>query len=291
MLFISSMLDTMRHFPPSLVSPLVTEWERIARNADGTVSIQLRDLHARIAGRLDSTTHYAASTLKLAIGVTALAEIEAGRADPRQPIAVHDGFRSTTGVLFRLARDDDQDDATWDRVGETETFGGLVERMIVDSSNIASNLIADQVTLAAIGRTLQAVPAPGLAMRHLFGDVPARRSSLRNSVTADGLCRTVAALARGRLLSAKGTDQLLGLLARQTTRRMIPAGLPDATWSAGKPGWLDEVTHDVQLVRPDGAPEYILAVCTTTELGARADDLIARISRTTWEHWIAWHTP
>jgi beta-lactamase class A len=284
------MLYPMRHFPPSAIAPLVAEWDRIARPAGGTVSIQLRDLRAQVAGRLDDTTHYAASTIKLAIGVTAFADIAAGRVDPLRPVPVRDEFSTTTGERFRLARCDDQDEATWDRLGATQTFGTLVERMIVDSSNIAANLVAEQVTLAAVARTLGAVPAPGVAVRHLLGDAAARHSGLHNDATADGLCRVLAALARGRLLPAEQTGQLLGLLAGQTTRRMIPAGLPDATWSAGKPGWLDDVAHDVQLVRPGVAPEYILAVCTTTELGARADDLIARISHVTWEHWIAWHT-
>jgi beta-lactamase class A len=45
----------------------------------------------------------------------------------------------------------------------------------------------------------------------------------------------------------------------------------------------------VALVRPERAPAYVLAVCTTTGLDEAAEQLVARISAVTWEHWMKWH--
>ena len=280
----------MRHYLPPQIASLAADWTRVARVPTGTVSVQLRDVGGPIAGRLEHMTHYAASTVKLAIGVTALADIETRRTDQHHPVAVHDTFPGAGSREFRLSRADDNDDATWNRLGASDTFGNLLERMIVDSSNIAANLVAQRVTLRAVGRTLGLAPGPAVTMSHLFGDRLAQASASRNAVTAAGLGALMAAVARGHLISPAATHGLLELLARQTTRQMIPAGLPAGTWSAGKPGWFGDVNHDVQLVRPDGAPEYILAVCTTTGLGGDAAGLIASISRITWKHWTAWHT-
>jgi beta-lactamase class A len=70
---------------------------------------------------------------------------------------------------------------------------------------------------------------------------------------------------------------------------MIPAGLPAGPWSASKGGWVTGVKHDVALVRPPATPPYVLAVCTTTDMGdPDGVDLVARLSAVTWEHWAAW---
>jgi beta-lactamase class A len=69
---------------------------------------------------------------------------------------------------------------------------------------------------------------------------------------------------------------------------MIPAGLPAGTWSASKGGWTAAVKHDVALVRPAGAPAYVLAICTTTGLDEAAEQLVARLSAITWGYWMTW---
>jgi beta-lactamase class A len=82
----------------------------------------------------------------------------------------------------------------------------------------------------------------------------------------------------------------VALLARQSHLDMIPAGLPDGTWSASKGGWVTGVKHDVALVRPPAAPPYVLAVCTTTDLSdPDGMDLVARLSAVTWDLWNRWH--
>jgi beta-lactamase class A len=82
----------------------------------------------------------------------------------------------------------------------------------------------------------------------------------------------------------------LEILGRQTHRAMIPAGLPDGTWSASKGGWVTGVKHDVAFVRSVAAPEYVLAVCTTSDLpDAAGMELVARLSAVTWEQWSRGH--
>jgi beta-lactamase class A len=111
-----------------------------------------------------------------------------------------------------------------------------------------------------------------------------------NTVTAAGLAALLAGTTDGSLLGADATATALDLLSRQTHRRMIPAGMPDDTWSASKGGWVPGVAHDVALVRPPVAPPYVLAICTTSGLpDAEGAALVARLSAVTWEHWTRWH--
>lgn len=272
-----------------MVDELQAAWEREAEAVRGEVSVQLRTLDGPVASRAAGSPHYAASTVKLAVLVAALAQSATGRLDLRREVEIRDVFASAAGGRFTLAQADDQDDATWSRLGGTLPIGTLLERMVVDSSNIATNAVVETIGLAPVRGAAAFACGAGMTMRHLIGDEPAKAGGLGNTVTASALGGLMGALAAGRLLPPAPTRDALDLLARQRHRRMIPAGLPAGTWSAGKAGWTAAVDHDVALVRPEHAPPYVLAVCTTTGLEEAAERLVARLSAVTWEHWTRWH--
>ena len=272
------------------VTALTAHWDREASAVPGEVSVQLQTLDAPVASRHAESPHYAASTVKLAVLVAALAESAAGRLELQREVEIRDAFPSAAGGRFTLRQADDQDDATWRELGGRLPLGTLLERMVVESSNIAMNTIVEEIGFDPVRRATAAAGADRLTVNRLIGDERAEARGLTNAVTARGLAQLLGSLAAGRLLPASATWQALDLLACQRHRQMIPAGLPAETWSASKGGWTAAVDHDVALVRPERAPAYVLAVCTTTGLGAAAERLVARISAVTWEQWTTWHT-
>lgn len=290
----------MRNFPPSRTDrlefvetkkfrELLVAWHQIAMSTPGDVSIELQSLHRPVICRRPEVMHYAASTLKVAVLIGALAEVSAQRLDLDHPLLVNDSFTSAAGGQFTMKQKDDQDDATWSNLGKFIPLRTLLNRMITESSNIATNVVLNQITIEAVVRTLRGSSIDGLTFGHLIGDLQAMASGNTNRVSAQGLAQLMSHLARGRLLPRHATSWAIELMAAQRHRQMIPAGLPAGTWSANKPGWTDRVHHDVALVRPTCAPEYILAICTTTSPEADADALVAELSAATWEHWTSWH--
>ena len=271
------------------VLALTAHWDREASAVPGKVSAQLRTVDSPVASRHAEAPHYAASTVKLAVFVAALAEIVAGRLHLGQEIEIRAAFPSAAGRRFTLRQADDQDDATWRHLGDSVPVDTLLERVVLDSSNIAMNTIVEQIGFDPIRRVAAAACADGMSMNRLIGDERAEACGRTNTVTASALSQLLGSLAAGRLLPASATLRALNLLARQKHRRMIPAGLPRGTWSASKGGWTAAVKHDVALVRPECAPPYVLAVCTTTGLDEAAERLVARLSAVTWEHWTRWH--
>ncbi|PZF86737.1 serine hydrolase [Jiangella anatolica] len=259
---------------------LAERWDRELDGVPGEVSIQLRTADGvPVAGLRPAAPHYAASTMKLAVLVAALT---GGCFGPDTELHVHDTFPSALGGTFTIRQADDQDDATWRRLGAMVPAPALLERMIADSGNLATNLVLERLGLDPV----RAVH-PGVTVNRLIGDQAAEAAGITNTVTAAGLSGLLAALAAGALLPRAATDAALAVLAGQRHRRMIPAGLPPHVWSASKGGWTGAVNHDVALVRPGGAPAYVLAVCTSTGLDADAERLIARLSAVTWAHWTA----
>lgn len=263
-------------------------WEDVVRGREGRFSLELRSGDALVASRDAHARHYPASTIKLAVLMALLRDRTAGIPEALGSVTVHDEFPSAVGGTFRVKQSGDQDDETWARLGTPVDVMELADRMVTLSSNIATDLLVERIGLASVRRYLEDLRLdPEMRVDRLIGDDAAEAAGTTNCVTASALARLMTHIATGR---DADSSTALGILARQTHRGMIPAGLPDDAWSASKGGWVPAVKHDVALVRPVSAPEYVLAVCTTADLPhAEGMDLVARLSAVTWEKWVGWH--
>lgn len=249
--------------------------------------MQLRASGEVIAEHDADHAHYAASTMKLAV----LGALLQDGWTPSSELRVVDRFTSAVGGEFVVRQADDQDDPTWARLGQQVEIDHLAERMIVVSSNVATDVLAGWLGLPRVRAFVERAGLAGqIDVHRLIGDTAAETAGVTNTVTAAGLGRLMEGLTGGSLLDQPATRRATELLAGQTHLEMIAAGLPQGTWIASKGGWVDGVNHDVALVRPDSAPDYILSICTTTGLSHDAGcSLVAELSRITWEYWHTWH--
>lgn len=207
-------------------------------------------------------SHYAASTIKLAVLVAAARAGDGGRLDPTAGIKVTDRWSGADGAPFTLVADDADPDLAA-RTGQLVPLEDLLEAMITTSSNVAANVVVDAVGMAAVERAVVAVDAGGCRLRHHFGDRRARAAGPVNTVTAAGLAALMAGIGRASAASPPRCQEMEQRCARQQHRELIPAALPFGTFVASKSGWAPGVLHDVALVRPAGADPYALAVCTS----------------------------
>src|SRR3954469_16016341 len=118
---------------------------------------------ARLAGspaytRLPDATHYAASTMKVAVLTAAYRLADADLLDLDAEVPVHAEFASAAGDGSRFAMQHgyDNDDQVWDRLGRTAPLRWLLRRMVVRSSNLATNLVLEQVGAAPVAAAWQA---------------------------------------------------------------------------------------------------------------------------------------
>ena len=266
-----------------LADALIARGGPAVRDGGPVVSVWLGDLDGRVIVERDADVpHYAASTMKLPLLVAALRRHESGELDLDHPVPVHNRFASAAdGSAFSLDRADDQDDETWAALGEQRTLRTLAEHMTVKSGNLATNLVLEHVGAGAVAEVLSdAGASPTTVLTRGIEDAVAREAGLDNLVTAEDL---------GRVL-CRVRPSVEEVLARQENRDGIPAGMPEGTYVANKTGWVDGVTHDVALVRPDGRPAYVLVVLTTVDVSEDdAHRCIAGISRAVWDCWTEMH--
>jgi beta-lactamase class A len=251
--------------------------------------------------RAAETTHYAASTMKLAVLAALRRAAEASRLGIEDEIEVRNEFTSAAadGSAFACRRDYDNDDAVWDRLGQPATLRWLAHRMIVRSSNLAANLLLAAVGRPAANEVWRTVGARHSVVGRGIEDAAAAAAGITNLVTAADLAALLGAIAighgheargaetTGRLASPDSCGSMLDTLLAQERSEDLAAGLPPGTRVAHKNGWIDGVRHAAGIVFPDDAPPFVLVVCATTPLatGGRDDaacQLVARIAASAW---------
>ncbi|BCJ63255.1 serine hydrolase [Polymorphospora rubra] len=249
--------------------------------------------------RLPDDTHYAASTMKIAVLVALHRAAEAGTVDPDRPVAVRNDFESARpgAPRFGCTADYDNDPAVWARLGGTATLRWLARRMIVRSSNLATNIVLAHVGLAGPADVWRLAGARHSVTARGIEDYAARDAGLTNLVTAADLAALLATIAAGAtrpgpLAAPAHCVQMLEVLRAQEHRDCLPAGLPPDVPIAHKSGWVTGVRHDAGVVLPADAPPYAVVVCTTADPAADGFDraahdaaarrLIADVSAAAW---------
>jgi beta-lactamase class A len=233
---------------------------------------------------------HAASTMKVPVMLQLYLDEAAGRLDLDAPVTVTDTFHSILdGSAYALDESSDSDSTLYARIGESVSRRELVDRMIIRSSNLATNLLIRDAGADRVTGTLRSLGADSMEVLRGVEDIPAFEAGLNNTTTARDLARVMEALTDdGSGISRQARQEMLGILERQHYRENIPAGLPPDVRVANKTGWITGINHDAALVFPEDAPPYVLVVLLR---GHPADDqgtaFAAELSEAVWDYHVA----
>jgi beta-lactamase class A len=217
---------------------------------------------------------HAASTMKVPVLLELYRRAAAGTIDLDASVEVRNRFRSIadTTHFYSLVPADDSEHALYSLIGRRTTYRDLARRMTVRSSNLATNILIDELGATAVQYTADRVGGDGMRVLRGVEDGPAFRAGLNNTTTARGLANVLAAIARCDILPQRLCAEVVDILAAQEFTELIPAGLPPGTRVAHKTGWITGIQHDGAIIYPAGSPPFVLVVLTR---GA-ADTLAAR---------------
>jgi len=261
--------------------------ERVRAVPGAVVAVSYRDLATgdSIDFGADVDFH-AASTMKIPVMLEVVRATEQQRLGLAQEILLINRFHSIVdGSPYSLNAADDGDSSMYARVGHRVAVRELLERMIVRSSNLATNALialvgADRATAAA-----RALGASRIRVLRGVEDQKAFDAGLINTTTSADLAVLLRRIERGEGLRPSSATLMKDVLLRQEFNDEIPAGVPAGTAVAHKTGSITATLHDAAIVYPPGRAPYVLVVLTRgipSEAVARA--LIVDVSRLVWQH-------
>jgi beta-lactamase class A len=255
--------------PRAATAPALLPLERRIRDllpADDTleVAVALRDLATGDSLLIGAhTVMHAASTMKVPVMLELFRRIDAGELAPGQPVAVVNEFRSIAdGSSYSLSPADDSDREIYQRIGEELPLVELMERMIVRSSNLATNILIALAEPERIARSMERLNASDVRVLRGVEDGAAFRRGMNNTTTAYGMMKVMEALATGSLVSERSAREMIRILEGQEFQETIPAGLPAGTRVGNKTGWITGINHDAAIVLPEGREPYVLVILT-----------------------------
>lgn len=232
----------------------------------------------RFAINADRRFH-AASTIKVAILLAVAKAFEEDRMRPDDTLHIRNRFLSAVDQMpFRIDAESDGYPQLHRLIGRTAKISDLTEWMIVSSSNLATNLLLDHITVDRALNVLRDAGVKGVDLRRGVSDTRAHERNFDNETTAQGLLELFATL-RGDFLSKAGRDFVINILLQQRFNSMIPAPLPAHASVAHKTGEISTACHDAGIVYLPEREPYILVVLT--EVASESDgrrEAIAKIS-------------
>jgi N-acyl-D-amino-acid deacylase len=262
----------------------------------GEVAVVVLDLASgdRIAMGDDVVMH-AASTMKVPVLVELYRQVAEGRFALEDEVEIRTGFTSIAdGSAYQLLVEDDTEKDLYRLAGRSVSRAELARRMIVRSSNLATNLLMDHVDPVAVRRTMAGLGAAEMVVLRGVQDIPAFDRGMNNTTTARALAAVLEAVARceeGHVAPAlqplRPADcrRIMDVLAAQELTTGIPAGVPAGVRIANKTGSITAINHDAGVVYPPGRAPYLLVVMTRgIQDRATSSAVIRDLSAVVWRH-------
>ncbi len=245
-------------------STLNEELERLAAERKArAIGVALHDLETnfRFSLRGDRWFH-AASTIKVAVLLTVFRAADEGRLRLGDSLHVRNRFFSAAdGSVFHVSPDRDATPELYQAIGRTAKISALAHAMICGSSNLATNLLLDFVSVDYARKVLRDAQVEGVKLRRGVEDHAAHERGINNEATADGLLSLLSVI-RSDFLSNESKRQVIQILLEQRFNSMLPAGLPSHAIVAHKTGEISTASHDIGIVYLPEREPYIAAILT-----------------------------
>lgn len=269
------------------LSDLQSKLEEEIAASGQEVAVDYRDLASGESLFLlaDERMH-AASTMKVPVMIQLFLDRDAGLLSMEDSLEVVTTFSSIVdGSPYTLSAESDSDSSLYELEGHKVTYSHLIDLMITFSSNLATNILIQEVDARRVTALMRDLGADSIQVLRGVEDGPAFRAGLSNTTTARDLGTIMGALGRGEVGSPGSSEEMLEILARQHWNTKIPALLPPGTRVAHKTGRITGISHDTGVVYPVGSPPFVLTILTRGfEDGEEADALAAQISREIFDY-------
>lgn len=276
-------------YPDSLSTP---DQLKLKINAElvkqkGTFAVAFKDLGS--GEELVINEHlsfHAASTMKTPVLIETYKQAAAGNFSIADSILVKNKFKSIAdGSAYTLDPASDSETDLYTKIGTKLPVYDLLYRMIIESSNLATNLIIELTGAENVTETMRKLGAQDIRVLRGVEDTKAYEKGLNNTTTAYDLMLIFANMAEGKTVNKESSDAMLRILLDQKFNDKIPAKLPADVKVAHKTGSITGVNHDSGIVfLPDGRKYVLVLLSKDIEDEKAAVNAMANVSAMIYEY-------
>ncbi|MGC3943330.1 MAG: serine hydrolase [Chryseolinea sp.] len=229
---------------------------------------------------------HAASTMKTPVMIEVFKQSAAGKFSLQDSVLIKNSFTSIVDDSpYSLKVSDDSDTLIYKQLGQKRTMYDLVYDMIIQSSNLATNLVIEYVGAKNVTSTMREFGANDIQVLRGVEDQKAFDQGLNNSITAYDQLVIMKKIALGEAVSKEASEAMMKILFNQRFREIIPANLPSDVKVADKRGWITGLEHDCAIVvLPDGHRYVLILLSNKLTDRDKAVDVMATVSRIIYDH-------
>ncbi|WP_235861243.1 serine hydrolase [Pontibacter flavimaris] len=254
---------------------------------EGTFAVAFKDMATGEELLLNEReSFHAASTMKTPVLIEAYKQAAAGKLSLSDSILVRNGFKSIMdGSMYSISPVDDSEQELYTFVGQKRPVSELLYKMIIQSSNLATNLMIEELDAKQVTQTMRELGAQDIQVLRGVEDSKAYEQGLNNTTTAYDLMLIFEQIATGKAVNPEASQEMIRILLDQRHREIIPARLPKEVKVAHKTGWITGVRHDSGIViLPDGQ-KYVLVLLSKDLKDEKAGmEAMAKVSELVYKY-------
>lgn len=202
---------------------------------------------------------HAASTIKTAVMCEIMNRVDKGILSLNDSVLIKNEFKSIVdGSSFSMDLGRDSGEKFYDLIGQKASIYDLMVDMIINSSNLATNILIEIVGATKVTALMRQIGANNIQVLRGVEDTKAFEKGLNNVTTALDMLKIYEAIYFNKIASKNSCDIMLEILKRQNHNDIIPKNLPKNVQVAHKTGTIDKVVHDCAIVYPGGGNDYVL---------------------------------
>ncbi|WP_026210576.1 serine hydrolase [Flexithrix dorotheae] len=229
---------------------------------------------------------HAASTMKTPVMIEVYKQANEGKLNLDDSIMIYTRFKSIVDTsTFILDSSSDSEKTLFEKEGQLWPLRDVMYKMIIESSNLGTNLLVEMVDAKNITQTMRELGAPKINVLRGVEDIKAYRKGLSNSTTAYDLMKIFEGLGNGTVVNKDASEEMIDILLDQKYNEIIPAKLPQDVKVAHKTGWITGVHHDSALLMLPNGKKYVLVLLSKNlEDEAKGVEALATASKLLFDY-------
>lgn len=229
---------------------------------------------------------HAASTMKTPVLIEAFKQDSEGIINLQDSLIVKNSFKSIVDSSeFSLDIDRDSGDKAYGLIGKKDTYYNLVYDMIINSSNLATNIVIEQLGAKNVMKTMDELGAKTIKVLRGVEDMKAFDAGLNNQTSALDLMVIFEKISEGKAVNPKADSSMIEILLHQNHNDMIPKYLPEEVKVAHKTGGITGVLHDSGIVFLPNGKKYVLVILSKNITTVpQTEEMMAEISKIIYDY-------